>query len=246
MITVNIPPSTISKPVLLLTAAYLKDLAELMPGKSHQQNDSDLELDRSIEEDTDDSPVNQEEQQETTVNAGAAFNGQPPAGTNYPVDKRGIPWDARIHAGTKTKTADGNWKNKRGVDEAERQQIEAELLRQPAAPQGGTNVPGGAAIAALNASRRQETADQSDPSPAGNTNAGAAFNGQQEQPAADMTFPQFIQFVTGLNTRKILDLTTINGICREFGVDGIQGLATPDKAEMIPMIKAAIDSRIPQ
>ena len=32
------------------------------------------------------------------------------------VDINGIPWDVRIHASTKTKTVDGAWKNKRGVD----------------------------------------------------------------------------------------------------------------------------------
>src|ERR1043165_8322493 len=34
------------------------------------------------------------------------------------VDSRGLPWDERIHAGTKATNADGSWRNKRGVDKA--------------------------------------------------------------------------------------------------------------------------------
>jgi len=44
------------------------------------------------------------------------------------VDNRGMPWDARIHAATKSKLANGNWKNKRGADKELLAQVEAELL----------------------------------------------------------------------------------------------------------------------
>lgn len=43
------------------------------------------------------------------------------------LDSRGLPWDARIHAGTKTKIADGSWKMKRGVDADVVEQVDAEL-----------------------------------------------------------------------------------------------------------------------
>ena len=35
-----------------------------------------------------------------------------------PIDKDGTPWDERIHAKTKTKTADGVWKRRRGIESA--------------------------------------------------------------------------------------------------------------------------------
>ncbi len=44
-----------------------------------------------------------------------------------PLDSAGYPWDARIHASTKTTTADGKWKYKRGVDATIKAAIEAEL-----------------------------------------------------------------------------------------------------------------------
>jgi len=54
------------------------------------------------------------------------------------LDKTGLPWDNRIHAGTKRKNADGSWTAKRGVDPALVAAVEAELRQvmgvTPAAP----------------------------------------------------------------------------------------------------------------
>src|SRR6186713_168224 len=53
-----------------------------------------------------------------------------PAGPTNPVelDKNGLPWDERIHAGTKAKNADGSWRQRRGLnDEALIKRVEAEL-----------------------------------------------------------------------------------------------------------------------
>lgn len=54
------------------------------------------------------------------------------------LDKNGIPWDERIHAGTKRKNADGTWSLKKGVDKELAAQIIAEYQSAtptaPAAP----------------------------------------------------------------------------------------------------------------
>lgn len=55
-------------------------------------------------------------------------NDTPPA-----TDKNGLPWDERIHAGTKALNADGTWKKRRGVDDATVAAVTAELTG--AAPQ---------------------------------------------------------------------------------------------------------------
>ena len=52
--------------------------------------------------------------------------------TTVELDKNGIPWDERIHAGTKRKNADGTWSLKKGVDKDLAAQIIAEY--QSAAP----------------------------------------------------------------------------------------------------------------
>ena len=51
------------------------------------------------------------------------------------LDKNGIPWDERIHAGTKRKNADGTWSLKKGVDKELAAQIIAEYQSTtPTAP----------------------------------------------------------------------------------------------------------------
>lgn len=47
-------------------------------------------------------------------------------GEGIELDKNGIPWDERIHAGTKRKNADGTWSLKKGVDKELAAQIIAE------------------------------------------------------------------------------------------------------------------------
>lgn len=47
-------------------------------------------------------------------------------------DSTGLPWDARIHASTKTKVASGAWTAKRNVDPAFKAQVEADLRGLPA------------------------------------------------------------------------------------------------------------------
>ena len=48
-------------------------------------------------------------------------------------DSKGMPWDERIHAGTKAKNKDGSWKAKRGVDDATFAAVEQELRSRVAA-----------------------------------------------------------------------------------------------------------------
>ncbi len=55
----------------------------------------------------------------------APQTGSPVGGVD--LDKTGLPWDARIHAESKAKIADGTWRKKRGGDPALVTQVEAEL-----------------------------------------------------------------------------------------------------------------------
>ena len=62
----------------------------------------------------------------------------PPGSPSTPttdLDSAGIPWDARIHAGSKARMkADNTWKLKPGVDKALVEQVKAELLGVQAVP----------------------------------------------------------------------------------------------------------------
>lgn len=56
-------------------------------------------------------------------------------------DSAGLPWDARIHASTKTKVASGAWTAKRNVDPAFKAQVEADLRGLPAPAAAAPAVP---------------------------------------------------------------------------------------------------------
>jgi hypothetical protein len=58
----------------------------------------------------------------------------PPTEINTEVDARGMPWDARIHSRTKSKTAAGNWKAQRGIAPSLVKQIETESGINPTEP----------------------------------------------------------------------------------------------------------------
>jgi hypothetical protein len=62
----------------------------------------------------------------STAIVAAALPASPTTGAAV-LDKNGLPWDDRIHAGSRVKVADGSWRIKRGVDAALVTQVEAEL-----------------------------------------------------------------------------------------------------------------------
>ena len=57
------------------------------------------------------------------------------------LDSTGLPWDARIHASTRTQTQKGVWKAKKGVDDATVAQVTAELRQAMGAPAPAPFVP---------------------------------------------------------------------------------------------------------
>lgn len=58
----------------------------------------------------------------------------PPPASHVELDSAGLPWDARIHAGSKAKIANGTWRKKPGLDPATLQSVEAQLRVLMAAP----------------------------------------------------------------------------------------------------------------
>lgn len=64
----------------------------------------------------------------------------------FGLDSKGMPWDGRIHASSKTTNKDGSWRYRRNIDETLINQVEAELRGQSAPP--SAPVPTDASIAA--------------------------------------------------------------------------------------------------
>ena len=71
---------------------------------------------------------------EVSSSASTAFAFTSPPAPGAKLDKRGLPWDARIHAGTKSINADGTWRNLKGVDKGLLAAVEAELTALMAMP----------------------------------------------------------------------------------------------------------------
>lgn len=64
----------------------------------------------------------------TPPTPGPASSVAPAASGGVELDKRGLPWDNRIHSSSKAKLANGDWKNARGKAPEYIAQVEAELL----------------------------------------------------------------------------------------------------------------------
>lgn len=64
----------------------------------------------------------------------AAASGAATSTSAVPTDIHGLPWDARIHASTQAKIADGSWKKKRGVEPSVIAEVEAQLRTAMAVP----------------------------------------------------------------------------------------------------------------
>lgn len=59
---------------------------------------------------------------------------QTPRAENGDLDKSGLPWDARIHSGSREKNKDGTWRQRRNLADGMYEQVEAELRAVMALP----------------------------------------------------------------------------------------------------------------
>ena len=134
------------------------------------------------------------------------------------LDKNNLPWDSRIHAGTKALLADGAWRYKQGVDRAELvPQVEEELRKLMAA-----------------------TAETDAPPP--ETEAVATTTTTPPPLAADSdaptTFPAFLKAVSGLIGAGATTMVAVNEVINNHGIASIQLVNA--RADLIPNIWAEL------
>lgn len=159
-------------------------------------------------------------------------NGHAPTGD---LDSAGLPWDARIHASTRTKLkADGRWKPKRGVEAATVATVEAELralmaIPAPAAapvppppPPAAPLPPAGAVAPAAPAS-----APVPPPPPAAPAVAGAP-----------QTFAQFMQWLGPKLTAGTLARETVLEAAKAEGLPSVEKLVS--RPDLIPLVYARL------
>lgn len=73
-----------------------------------------------------------------TAPAAAAPSAAPTTPAGVELDASGLPWDVRIHSGSRTRTADGKWRMKKGINDAALvRRVEEELRALMALPAGG-------------------------------------------------------------------------------------------------------------
>ena len=151
-----------------------------------------------------------------------------PAAAGAPVvDKNGLPWDERIHTGTKTMNKDGTWRQKRETDPALVAQVEAELRAKlglaaptPPAPPAPATPPAPIAAASPFA-------------------AGTAAAVEAGQPAAPATFGELMLWVTPKMTAGKIDNTGLQEVISHYGPKSLPELIThPDVAKLVPLIHA--------
>lgn len=135
-ISVSVPYDYLA---LMGASEMFKCIAESIPGaKAPTQSEA---MDTVIEKASDNTGLPKEElvaptpQPEDSASAAQVFEDASPTlqpTQSEDVDARGMPWDSRIHAGTKSKLVNGDWKNKRGIDVTVLAEVEAELMGRPA------------------------------------------------------------------------------------------------------------------
>jgi hypothetical protein len=164
------------------------------------------------------------------------------------LDKHGLPWDARIHAGTKRKNADGFWTAKRGIDQALVTTVEAELRQVMAA---GTPVAPLAPVASIPA---PPAATVTIPTPGVASSVAvvpappaplvAPTAPAPEAPSADgrTLFVGLIGRASAAMNAGKLTQEEVTQICSKFGIPALPLLA--NRLDLVAQVASEIDALI--
>jgi hypothetical protein len=146
-----------------------------------------------------------------------------PLASGAELDAQGLPWDARIHAATKSKVADGSWRALRGVDPALVPVVEAELRALMALP-----VPTPPDL----------------PTPPVYTLAPDVKLPDLPVPDAPdaMPFPEFVQWMMATIKSGALTMAQANEAIVSVGLKGLPELTV--RKDLVPAVKAAIEAML--
>lgn len=189
-----------------------------------------------------------------SANVAAPVAPQTPApAPGVEVDARGLPWDARIHSRTKTKLANGNWKNARGVEAATLTAVENELRLLMAIPAGApvaapspivNPVPTPPVVSPPLAPVATAPAPVPTPpvAPAPVSTASTASPSSPAPAAITDPFPALMQKIVQATTARQLNQAQVNTILAQSGLQALpQLLSRPD---LIPTVEQGVDAQI--
>lgn len=149
-----------------------------------------------------------------------------------PLDSKGTPWDARIHADSKGQNADGQYKRRKGVDAATYDRIGAELraalgnptpAASPAAPP-----PPPAPVPTASDTVAATTAPDAPPPP-----PPAAVAADAIPPAPEAAGGMTVQEALALATTRGMTFEQNGALCTAIGLGGVHELLTapPEKVQ---------------
>lgn len=161
------------------------------------------------------------------------------------LDSEGLPWDARIHSGSKAKVASGAWKKRKGVDPAEFDAVVAELkavMSAPAAPSepnpaqafGGSEQPANTTIAPPPPPPPAAPAATVPPPPPPAVTAPANPTG--------LTLTDLFKKSAVAMTKGHITQEEVNQCCRNHGVPMLALLG--NRPDLLPAVNAEIDAII--
>lgn len=174
----------------------------------------------------------------TTTTLGGASSAAPAASVE--LDSKGLPWDERIHASTKSKLASGEWKNKRGVPPERITAVEAELRASLGA------APAPLAPVAAAAPLPPVAPIATTPAPAAPVGASSPTT-TTLPPAAPVVdpadFTQLMPRVSAAVAGGVLPATALNDACVANGLPSIVGLQ--QNPAYVPLVWAFLKQQYP-
>lgn len=142
-------------------------------------------------------------------------------------DKDNLPWDGRIHATTKTKTVEGVWKKKRGVEQAEVDRVVAELQAAQMAPESRPE-PAAATTPEV------PVFTLVPPPPLASSAASPIVPPAPPAPPVGISFPAFMSHVTAGVTSQRFTREDVAEACVKSGVPNLPGLI--NRPDLIPAV----------
>ena len=156
------------------------------------------------------------------------------------LDSKGLPWDERIHAGTKSKLKSGEWKAKKQVEAALVASVEAELrARVAASPAPVAAVQDAAAVFAAAPGVPAAPAPFVPPA----APLAPAVPAAPSVSADPTTFEQLMPRITAAVTAGIIAPTAVGAACAAHGVASVVTLQT--NPQFVPLVWATLKQQYP-
>lgn len=160
------------------------------------------------------------------------------------LDKAGLPWDERIHAGSKSVTADGLWRKKRGITDELVASVEAQLrsLMSLPSPAPVPTLPAPAAVPAPPPAN--PIVAVAEPIPAAGNSVPVASANSAPAPAVDpkAAFVALVSLASSSIQAGKLTQAELQAACNSVGVETLPLLA--NRLDLVPAVKTLIESTL--